>query len=169
MISVNPIKMLMLFIMSILIFTETSYAQDSLKLSAQKQFNWLIKLAHLSTLQEVNDSLEIKGYRLTRENENGPNITIFYRNNTRRNLILINSDDGERIVSCTYFVDTKELFDQTIAAVKAIGFYSFKGFNASDGELAFAKQNNLIVFSLKKTKGEMQYLVITSKLNLQLP
>jgi len=167
--SFKPIKVLHIFMCSTLIFIHTAWAQDSLKRSTQTQLTWLIKLAHLSTLQEANDSLEIRGYRLSHENENGTDVTIIYRHNISRKLILISSDDGERITSCTYSVDTKTIFDQAITLVKAKGFHSFKGFNSSDGELAFAKENSLVVFSSKASKNGMTYLIVTSKLNLELP
>jgi hypothetical protein len=169
MIRINPIKMLMLFALSILIFTYTAQAQDSLKLSTQKQLNWLIKLAH-ADIDEVDDSLEVKGYKPVREIENGTSFNTIYRIKGNTNLISIISDDGEHISACCYSTDNKAMYEQAIALIKAMGFERNAVFDAKENELAFdSKNNDLIVFSPSVFQNKPLNTIATSKLNPLLP
>jgi hypothetical protein len=162
----NPAKVFVVLIGGILFFSQGIKPQDSLQTSVPYRVNWLIHLAELKEPAMVADSIEARGYKPIATNDFGNTpggFMLMFKLTGSTNYYGLMSKDGEEVTACGYFTTDEDIYKQIVVSISKMGFRTTSLYQTAPGELAFYKENILLVLKTTTSQNKNNYILNASK------
>jgi len=150
-----------------LIFNQNIQAQGSLKTSVPYRINWLIRMAQVKEAAAVADSIEAKGYKpisVTDFGNTPGGFISMFKIAGSTNYYGLMSNDGNEVTACGYFTSDEEIYKQIIVSIPEMGFKTTSIYQTGPGELAFSKENILLVLTTNMSKNKNTYILTASRI-----